>query len=198
MGLTLVRPVCYSAFWTDSRNILALITAIQKVADTINMSFFKSLFFEKTVKDNSGEIFAPDFAGQVKKAITLLGNNETSLDDKHVLELFISNGIGYKEANEILLFLPIAFVRHLLPNLKWHDTYNEFINDKKQTERKYGETKSFQIIWDVTKNYFQNSPQTDTILKIGGRSAEFHVINQFLNDGEKLEDIQLTKTMIIR
>ena len=162
------------------------------------MTFLKSLFSKKTVQDNSHETLSLDFARKVQKAITLLGDNESSLDDEKVLKLFNENGIDDKEAIEILLFLPITFVRHWLPNLKWHDTYCELINDKKQIERKYSETKSFQIIWEVTKNYFQNSPKADTIIKIGGRSSEFHAINQLLNDGGKFENIELAQTVIVR
>ena len=168
------------------------------VVGNLNMTFLKSLFSKTTLQDNSKETLSFDFARQVQKAIELLSNNSGSLTDQEVVQLLTDNGISYNEAIEILLFLPIAFVRHWLPNLKWHDTYIEFINEKKQIEKKYSETKSFQIIWEATKDYFQNSPKSDTIIKVGGRSAELHSVNQLLNDGGKLEDIELSKTVIIR
>lgn len=161
------------------------------------MTFFKSLFSNKTKHAKSKYTLSNNFALQVQKSITLLSENEGALSDEEVIRLLISDGIDYNEAIEILLFLPIAFVRNWLPNLKWHNTYNEY-NNKKQSERKYSETKSFQIIWDVTKDYFQNAPNADSIIKISGRSAEFHAINQLLNEGCNLKDIKLTKTTIIR
>ncbi|MDX2049242.1 MAG: hypothetical protein SFU87_20830 [Chitinophagaceae bacterium] len=162
------------------------------------MSFFKSLFFRKKNDNDFQEIFSPDFEVQVEKAIKLLSENEADLNNETIFKLFTDNGIGEKEAIEILLFLPISFIRHWIPNLKWPDTYDELINGKQQIEKKYAETKSFLIIWEVTSKYFQNSPDAKTILQIGGRSAEFHTINQLLNEGGELENVELAKTTIMR
>ena len=163
------------------------------------MAFFKLLFSKKT-KYHSQNVLSPEFPANVKKAILLLASAATSPTDEDFLKSLADSGISDKEATEILLFLPIAFVRHLLPNLKWHDTYNEFVTDKKHLEKKYSETDSFQIIWDVTNNYFKNSPAPDSIIKIAGRSAEFHVINKLLLDNEdiNIDEIKITKTTIIR
>jgi hypothetical protein len=168
------------------------------VVGNLNMTFLKSLFSKKTLPDNSKETLSSEFARHVQKAIELLGCHSGSLSDEEVVQLLTDNCISYNEAIEILLFLPIAFVRHWLPNVKWHDTYFEFISDKIQMEKIYCESKSFQIIWEVTKDYFENSRNSDTVIKVGGRSAELHSINQLLNNCSKFENIELSKTVIIR
>lgn len=160
-----------------------------------------NFFSKRSAKDLSEAALSPHFRDQIRKAIQLLGQSEVSLDDREVLQLFISNGMTSQEAEEIMLFLPIAFVRKMLPNMKWSETYIELIGQKRGTkEKKYFETKSFVIIWEETNDYYNNAPEKNTILRIAGRSAEFHVINKLLlaNPGMKAEEIQLTKSSIIR
>ncbi|MDF2193458.1 hypothetical protein [Paraflavitalea sp. CAU 1676] len=161
------------------------------------MSFFKSLFTNKPIKDNFPIEVSAEFPQYVKKAIQLLGEQGV-LENEAVFELFTANGIPGKEATEIFLFLPIAFVRHLLPDFNWKDSYLEFYSKKKQIERKYSETKAYLIIHEVTQQYFQNSPVKETVFKIAGRSSEFDAINQFLHNGGKLEDGELSLTVIMR
>lgn len=160
------------------------------------MTFFKTLFARQDNRPN----LQPDFSVRVDKAIQVLADANAQLDNEQFIELLVDNGINKQEAIEIYLFLPIAFVRHWIADLKWLDTYIEYFSEQRQIERKFSETASYQIISTVTRNYFQNSPNQDAILKIGGRSAEFHAINQLLNDNPQanLQDIELSPTVIIR
>ncbi len=145
-------------------------------------------------------MLSPDFDLKVKKAIKLLGEKENLHEDKDAIQFLIDNDIEQKEATDIILFLPIAFIRHWLTTVKWDDSYIEFVNENKTIERKFFDTEAYQIIWKVTDEYFANSPNTETIVKIGGRSAEFNVINPILNNdaNAKLEEIKISKTAIIR
>ncbi|CAN5696705.1 hypothetical protein BH11BAC3_BH11BAC3_23670 [soil metagenome] len=141
-----------------------------------------------------------DFDQIVRHAISLIKQSSDVNTDEEFMNYLTHNGIDYNAAIEILLFLPIAFVRQWLPTAKWLDTYVEYVDEKKQTEKRYDETKAYQIIWVVTTEYFSNNPDGDTIFKIGGRSAEFNVINKILNENpnSKLEELQLSKTMLVR
>ena len=98
------------------------------------MEFFKQLFFksEKKVQDS----LSPDFDLKVRKAIKLLGEKENLHEDKDAIQFLIDNGIKEKEAVEIIIFLPIAFIRHWLTTVKWDDTYIEFVNENKTVERR--------------------------------------------------------------
>jgi len=158
----------------------------------------KSLFSSK-ISDTKAEL-APDFDQVVRKAISLVKHSSNVNTDEEFLNYLTNNGIEYVLAVEILLFLPIAFVRQWLPTAKWLDTYVEYVDEKKQIEKKYSETKSYQIIWNVTTEYFANNPDRDTVLKIVGRSAEFNVINKILldNPNSKLEELKFSQTFIMR
>ena len=52
----------------------------------------------------------------------------------------------------------------------------------------------------VTQDYFTTKPEKETVMKIAGRSAEYHAMNQLLleNPTARIEDIKLTETVIIR
>ncbi|HWJ26920.1 MAG TPA: hypothetical protein VNS32_10290 [Flavisolibacter sp.] len=160
------------------------------------MTFFKTLFARKSHQPK----LSPDFSVKVEKAIHLLVNANSNLDDQQFIKLLVDNGIDKPEAIEILLFLPIAFVRQWLTDVKWLDTYIEYINERKQIKHIFRETASYMIISKVVKTYFQSSPSGDVVLKIGGRSAEFHAMNQLLNKYPRAElhEIELSPTIITR
>jgi len=158
----------------------------------------KSFFSSK--KSNAEPALPHDFDQIVRHAISLVKTSTDVNTDEEFLSYLTSNGIEYTSAVEIVLFLPIAFVRQWLPTAKWLDTYIEYIDEKKQIERKYNDTKAYQIIWNVSTEYFANNPDKDTVFKIGGRSAEFNVVNKILleNPNSKLEDLKLSQTFIQR
>lgn len=166
----------------------------------IKMSRLFKLFFSKQ-RNKSVQDLSADFDDQVRKAILLIENNDT-IDintDEAFLNYLIENGIQKSDAIEILLFLPIAFIRRVLPDFKWPDTYIEFVRKNKQVEKRYNETLSYQSIWQITTKYFEN-PNKDTVFKIAGRSAEFNVLNNVLNNhpDTKLEDVVISKTVLLR
>jgi len=158
----------------------------------------KSLFSSKP-SDTKPEL-PHDFDRVVRHAISLVKHSGDISTDEEFLNYLTNNGIEHTSAVQILVFLPIAFVRHWLPTAKWLDTYIEYVDEKKQIEKKYSETKAYQIIWNVTVEYFANNPDRDTVFKIGGRSAEFNAINQALldNPNSKLEDLEFSQTFILR
>ena len=135
----------------------------------------------------------------VELAIELFARNENSLEDKQAIEFLIENGIIENEAVEIVTFLPIAFIRSWLTKVKWKDNYTEYKNEK-YVAKKYSENESYNQILKVAKDYFNRNPSKETVMKIAGKSAEFNVINQLLlkNPTAKIEDINLTETVIIR
>jgi len=161
-------------------------------------SNIKSFFSKKPSYPE--EDLSPDFEQQVKHAISLIEVGEDIDSDEDFLNYLVSNGIARKEAVEILLFLPIAFVRHWLSTVKWPDSYLEYVDSKRTNKRKYSETKSYQIIWQVTSDYFQDNPKNDTVFKIGTRSAEFNAINKLMwdNPDSNLEKVTVSKTIIMR
>ena len=137
-----------------------------------------------------------DFRNNIKKAITLLTNSSDALSDNGFLELMFANDIPYAEAVEILVFLPVACVRQWLPGVKWQVYYRE---NGKAGKFKYADTESYVIIFDETTKFIQSAPGVDNILKIAGRSSEFHVLNTLFlqNPNLNVEDIELAEAVVM-
>lgn len=162
-----------------------------------NVAFLYMRLFKKKKK---GFQVSSKFRNNIQKAITLLLNSTNSPNDELILELFQKNGISQADSIEILLFLPIAFLRKLFDHLKWLDSYVELNGENNEVEKKFADSISFQIIWQETEKYFQNLPVSKDILKIAGRSAEFNALNDLLlqNPDAKVEDIILSKVFLVR
>jgi hypothetical protein len=161
------------------------------------MNFFD--FLLKTKNKKSKDFISPDFAISIEKAIYLIESSDTNLNEDALFEKLCTICKNDFEAQEIYVFLPIAFVRLAYPKINWLETYNEVDSNKKQTKKEFATTESYQIILKVSEKYFQN-PSRETIIKIAGRSAEFHAMNQLFLDNKdaKLEDIKFTETTVIR
>jgi hypothetical protein len=145
-------------------------------------------------------IILSEFHSHVKKSINLIGNSTKSLENDELLNLLTQNGIEENSAIEIVIFLPIAFVRKMLPNVNWREKYVEHFSDKKQRTKIFSENELYKIIEIETDNYYAKNPQNEVIIKIAGRSAEFKVINDLLLKNEKadISAIKLTENVITR
>jgi hypothetical protein len=138
-----------------------------------------------------------NYIANIKKAIEIVGKQEGSSTDEMILQLFDENNIERIDANKIIVFLPIAFCRRLLPNLDWIDEYFENDGTLGASKKTFSQTTPYILIWEEVSKYFSDKPQRDVILKIAGRSSEFHAINDLLNAGGKLEDIKLSPMRIL-
>ncbi|WP_075344635.1 hypothetical protein [Tenacibaculum agarivorans] len=141
-----------------------------------------------------------EFQSEVKTSISLIGNLKESLEDEKLSSFLSQNGIKKSNAIEIVIFLPIAFVRKMLPNVNWPENYIEQLSDKKQRTKSFAENGFYKIIKKETDNYYAGKAESEVILKIAGRSAEFKVINDLLFKNEKadISKIKLTENIIIR
>lgn len=138
------------------------------------------------------------FVRHIHTGIELLDKSPANLADEEVIHLFVRNGMPYGNAVEILLFLPIAFVRCWLPHLRWPESYTKSFDNGMVYTKRFDETESFLSIMGVTRSYFRTNPQKETVLKIAGRSEEFGVMNQLLLDNPqaKLEEVVFSETVI--
>lgn len=139
------------------------------------------------------------FRENVKKSIFLIGVDGVEMGHEEMYEYLLEKGIPEFDAGEIVIFLPTAFCRRFLPDLNWPTTYFDFYSDKeKKIKRKYKQNPFYLIIEEETEKYWKNRPTKRTVLNIAGRSAEFRAINQLLNKGGKLKDVQLTASVVTR
>ena len=159
------------------------------------MEFLKSIFLGKT-KDRN--LLSESFSLSVIEVIEEIDNIDSEINDDLFYEIISKKNITQFEANEIYIFLPIAFAQLWVPKANWNEEYNEILPNKKEVLKRYDETESFQIIINIVKDYFENKPSRNTIIQIGGRSAEINAMNKLLLDGGKVEDVKMTKTTIIR
>tara|TARA_R110002096_G_C14608788_1_gene723264 strand:+ start:1546 stop:2007 length:462 start_codon:yes stop_codon:yes gene_type:complete len=141
-----------------------------------------------------------EFDSDVKKSIRLIGNSTKNLEDNELLNLLTQNGIEENNAIEIITFLPIAFVRKMLPNVNWRNNYIEHYSNQKRISKNFSGNEQYGIMEKETENYCNGNPKNEAILNIAGRSAEFQAINELLlkDDKANISDIKLTETIILR
>jgi hypothetical protein len=160
------------------------------------MNFWKKIFGKpESSKDKK---ISPQFKDWVQKSIRLIGTEGSKLENEELLEYLIQKGIPEFEANEIILFLPTAFCRKLLPKLNWPSKYVDYYSKMKQISKKYQDNERYTIMENETNKYWNDKPTNEVVLNIAGRSAEFDAINQMLNDGGELENVRLTESYVIR
>jgi hypothetical protein len=162
------------------------------------MSFLKKIFsLSKNTKQTIVEI-PNNFSQLTVLAINLIGKNSKEMENDVLYDYLVSNGFPEFEAGELIVFLPTAFCRKLLPDLNWLPHYYDFYSEKKKIKRIYTDNKRYQIIENETDKYWNDNPNKDFVMNIAGRSAEFNATNELLKDGGKLEDVRLTETFVIR
>jgi len=159
------------------------------------MKFLKSIWSGKIIEKN---LLSDTFSVAIEEVIKEIDIKNSEINDDEFYEIISKKEINQFEANEIYIFLPIAFAQLWVSKVKWHEEYNEILPNKKEVSKRYDETHSFQIIFKIVKDYFENQPSKNTIMQIGRRSAEINAINKLLVEGGKVEDVKVTKTTIIR
>ncbi len=158
--------------------------------------FLKSLFANSV---NRFDDVPSEFYHYAEQAINLITTGNGQLEDRQLLELFEKHGIPAKEAVELLLFLPPAFCRKLLPIINWPNYYFEYISAKKSLKRFYASNKRYMIIQSALQAYIDGDFIQSDYLKIAARSASFHSINQILldNPGRKITEIIVTPETVV-
>lgn len=158
------------------------------------MNFWKTIFGEPKSENE----ISPKFRNWAKSSIKLIGMEGGQMENEELHNYLIQNGIPEFDAGELIIFLPTAFCRKLLPEIKFLSEYVDFYSKNKQIKRKYSENKRYLIMEEETDIYWNNNPNKKVVLNIAGRSAEFNAINKMLNNGGKLEDVKLTESYVIR
>jgi hypothetical protein len=161
------------------------------------MATFWQRFFRKSAP-NAASV-PVEFPVYATRAINLLANSDGQLEDAQVIDLFLANGIPQREATELLLFLPVAFCRNMLPQMQWHNYYWEHLSDKKQIKHLYADNERYCLIQRALENYLAGDFTQADYLKIAGRSASFRAINQLLMDNpdRELTEISITPETVV-
>ncbi len=142
--------------------------------------------------------FDIEFSSWVNKAILLAGTTGKNLDNEKLVDLLVNNGIPKTDAIEIMLFLPIAFCRKLLPQIKWHDHYIDFYSKNRKVTTYFKDNPRYVVIQTETENYWISIPDRDIVLNVAGRSPDFKTINKLILGGSRYEDIELSENFVVR
>lgn len=163
------------------------------------MGIWKTLFSKKQKNvDRAKEPVPSNFRELTKEAIFLMGNDSVNMNNEEVFKYMVSEGIPEFEAEEILLFLPVAFCRKMLPELDWSPHYFDSFSNGTKTKLKFENNARFQIMQEVTESIWDKISDEKFTLNIVGRSSEFNAINQLLHNGGSLEDISVITMQVNR
>ncbi len=135
---------------------------------------------------------------EIQKGINVLLNIEDPSNFDKVIKTMEYYGIDEDNAREYFIFIPIAFCRLMLPNIKFPEFYLEqdFLGNR--IRKKFKNNPLYLEIESVTNAFFETISNSDDILKIASLSSEFNVVNKLLLNGGNMEDIQLTEMIIIK
>jgi len=158
--------------------------------------FLQNLFGKKQVPSLS--VMPAEFPQYAEKAIKLITGSDGQLENEQAVDLFIKHGIPYKEGVELVLFLPTAFCRHMLPQVTWPDYYCEQTSTDGILEIRYESNPRYHAIENALKAFLTTSFTREDYLKIASRDAAFKVINQLLAAGGKLENVSISPDVIVR
>ncbi|MFZ6013045.1 MAG: hypothetical protein ACOYXT_22070 [Bacteroidota bacterium] len=150
-------------------------------------------------KSANSQSAPPDFKNWVVKSISLIGTIGKTMENEELVNFLVKEGIPEREAVEIVIFLPIAFCRRFLPQVKWLEEYIERYPDEREEKKLYNENIRYLIIKKETEAYWNSRPEKDIVINVAGRSAEFRMINDLLMaNGGNLADVILHPTILLR
>ncbi|GHN01645.1 hypothetical protein WSM22_31340 [Cytophagales bacterium WSM2-2] len=162
------------------------------------MNFLKYIFGKTDTNDQHESPIPTNYNLLARKAIELIGRDSREMDEEQLRNHLLTNGVPELEARELIIFLPMAFCRQLLPELSWPSSYYDYFADETKIKRKYSDNKRYMVMKEETEKYWTGNPNNEWVLNIAGRSAEFNAINQLLNSGGRLEDVGLSESFVIR
>ena len=165
------------------------------------MSFWKLIFGggeNNSDIDKMQNDVSPQFGQWVIKSIDLMGNEGATMEYEDLYNLLLSRGIPKVDSEEILIFLPTAVCKKLLPEIEWPTEYVDYYSENKQIKRKYKDNHHYVIIEKEVHDFWNNNPRNDEVMPIVGRSAEFNAINRMLHNGGKLKDVMLAESRVMR
>ena len=117
-----------------------------------------------------------------------------NLSDESIYHKLLEAGIEQQLAARLVELLPIAYCRVTMSNsgIRFSKTFRRKLADGSVQEREF----SSEPVWDAANRFARAEiakgvPRKD-LLNIAARSAEFHAINQLLNQGSKMTNVRLT------
>ncbi|MCB2379759.1 hypothetical protein LGH70_19340 [Hymenobacter sp. BT635] len=122
-----------------------------------------------------------------------------SMETEDVIADMVKRGIKEDRALALYLFVPIAFCRRFIPEAQYLDEYVEYdAARKKEVKMSFKANHFYAEIERYTLAYFTQNPERNVVLTVAGCSAEFKAINQALDNGSQIEDLEFAPLFIVR
>jgi hypothetical protein len=131
----------------------------------------------------------------IKTLILKIGGINKQIEDNEVITFLIKNGISKETSVYVALFTPIILGRIICEplNVNFVDKYCEHLQNETERTGLLSENYFYiEINKELNKLIQTNSISEEDILKIAFRSAEFKLLNDFLQDGNNVNDIQFS------
>jgi hypothetical protein len=132
----------------------------------------------------------------IASALTIF-RESPELDDESAFRALVDGGMERPIAARMVEFLPIAYCRVLLLNSGVQFS-NSFVRAASPLKI---QSLSCEPVWIPFLAYAESEIRGGTarreMLMIAGRSAEFHAINQMLNQGAELKNVTLTTISLL-
>jgi len=103
--------------------------------------------------------------------------------DERLLKRILEYNISEYNAKKLICLIPIAFGRKLMKKINFPDFY--ILNGKDKI--KYSEDIVYIEIEKIIEKIIVKGIKSNDLIKIGGRSAEFHAVNSLLNQNPNVD-----------
>ena len=133
----------------------------------------------------------------IERALRFFPEHKQSSNEE-LVDALVSGGIAEEIAWKILTFTPLAFCRVMFKSSGIHfsATYIQRKNLNLEEEKYFNDELFFGESITIAESKVGGT-SGDYWLSIAGRSAEFQAINSLLIQGSRLENIRLTKPIVI-
>ena len=118
------------------------------------------------------------------------------LEDNELLKILVENNVAEHLANDLIIFIPIAWARIILSEmgLKLPDGYFRTVSNNEETYNKFSDSEIFKI---ATQLFWENNYGVENLKLIAERSPEYKSVNNLLLNGSKGEDLSLSEISIM-
>lgn len=133
---------------------------------------------------------------EIDEVLSCLVENETK-EDKEILNILSEKGFEDELVYYIMVFSSVYLARKLFSKVKCSEYYN--VLTKSTTEKsKYIDSEIFKQVKERLDVLLSNKELDESsIMKISGRSPEFHIANDLLVKGLDINGLELTPISII-
>lgn len=135
----------------------------------------------------------------IVRAVALL-RSRPDLDDVGVYRVLAGQGVERPMAARLVQFLPMIYCRliFLKSGLRFPETYRRVLADGTYS---CSVSLSGDSLWNEASKFaeaeIESGANSQSLLAIASRSAEFDAANKLLNSGGKLEDIKFTEPLLL-